>query len=1160
MAGTLSITWDTTTRALSFTGIAGNFAKRGETLTLSVTALNSGTAATAIPANTIATIKPVNTYGPSATLVRWDTFSQVGSTNVWTASTTLNASTITTLLGVINDKANCVMDLAGDGGASSDTLAIPLENNVTRDDDTEPSILTSRNDFLATNGTGLHANVALGILSTGASVAAQTAIALTDNATNYLELNSSGVASSNTSGFTDGSSPLALIVTVSGAITSNTDRRPWIDTKGGVSSGGGGPSWTYTDGAIGDGLFTTSNADISSSATITLSKSVLGRFAYWNLQIGCRMVFTDSAGISFQFSVSVISDSSNNISVGVSFLGDSSPGDWSGKYSVEFWPIDQVNISGNAATADFADDVDPAGSQIAGALSGKQDALTLGTGVQTALGNAVNGANGIPVLDSGGNLSGTSGLNFTFTTVGQASGAGIMYVDGSAVMREDVNATLDGNGLLTIKKAYLAGADTDHSARLVTNATSGYQIDVLDGLGSTGQGYITAAEFIAGPNPGTDQGYLGITFVGWLVGGKEFEVFVPATVAADRTIHFQDASGTIALTSDLPSTTVFGGVTFSNASANSFQETRGTAQLIVTGGSGVAGMSVNGVQFGDIASYNASSFNLASATQAVNRGGTGITSGTSGGILAFTATGTIASSGLLAANALMIGGGAGVAPSTTTTGTGVLTALGINVGSAGAFITFNGNAGTPSALVGTNISGTAASLTAGNATKWTTGRTIALTGDVTYTSGSLDGSGNVTGTATLANIPAIAGTNLTGTGANFTAGKATALATARNIFGQSFDGSGNIGGGTITLAGNLVTTGAFNTTFAQAATTTVTLPSTSSTMARTDAAQTFTGVQSMTSPAITTSITFAGGGSITEGSGAIGIAAGGSNQNIPLTPSGTGQVTITSARTASGVMKLQSTASTGYSAVDAYDHSGTQKVGFGWGNTGAVAALAGIGYFWTNTGTDFGIVTNNSTARILVKSGGNVLIGSTTDASTGILQVTGAVSITTTLAVTGASTLTGAVTQSAKTTTYNGIATVSNGVPAEYATADLTAQSAAKTTTTLYTPAATGMFRVSVYLQITTAASTSSVLGGTTGVVITYNDGDGNVTQTDTVALMTTAGAIGLNSSTNTTATNLNGSTIIYARTGVAIQYAIDYTSVGITAMVYAAHLKLEAL
>lgn len=52
----------------------------------------------------------------------------------------------------------------------------------------------------------------------------------------------------------------------------------------------------------------------------------------------------------------------------------------------------------------------------------------------------------------------------------------------------------------------------------------------------------------------------------------------------------------------------------------------------------------------------------------------------------------------------------------TAPGTGVVTALGVNVGSAGAFVTFNGAGGTPSSLVGTNITGTAAGLTAGSVT------------------------------------------------------------------------------------------------------------------------------------------------------------------------------------------------------------------------------------------------------------------------------------------------------------------------------------------------------------------------------------------------------------------------------------------------------------
>lgn len=81
--------------------------------------------------------------------------------------------------------------------------------------------------------------------------------------------------------------------------------------------------------------------------------------------------------------------------------------------------------------------------------------------------------------------------------------------------------------------------------------------------------------------------------------------------------------------------------------------------------------------------------------------------GTSGGVPYFTSTSTWATSALLAANALMVGGGAGVAPSTVTTGTGVVTALGVNTGTAGAFVVNGGALGTPSSGTVTNLTGTA---------------------------------------------------------------------------------------------------------------------------------------------------------------------------------------------------------------------------------------------------------------------------------------------------------------------------------------------------------------------------------------------------------------------------------------------------------------------
>lgn len=79
--------------------------------------------------------------------------------------------------------------------------------------------------------------------------------------------------------------------------------------------------------------------------------------------------------------------------------------------------------------------------------------------------------------------------------------------------------------------------------------------------------------------------------------------------------------------------------------------------------------------------------------------------GTSGGIPYFSSSSAWASSGVLAASAIMLGGGAGSAPATTTTGTGVVTALGVNVGSAGAFVVFNGALGTPSSGTLTSCTG-----------------------------------------------------------------------------------------------------------------------------------------------------------------------------------------------------------------------------------------------------------------------------------------------------------------------------------------------------------------------------------------------------------------------------------------------------------------------
>ena len=113
--------------------------------------------------------------------------------------------------------------------------------------------------------------------------------------------------------------------------------------------------------------------------------------------------------------------------------------------------------------------------------------------------------------------------------------------------------------------------------------------------------------------------------------------------------------------------------------------------------------------------------------------------GTSGGVPYFSSASTWASSAALAANAIVLGGGAGAAPATTTTCTGVVTALGVNTGTAGAFVVNGGALGTPSSGTVTNLTGTASINING-----TVGATTPAAGTFT----SLSDSGNLTFTGT----------------------------------------------------------------------------------------------------------------------------------------------------------------------------------------------------------------------------------------------------------------------------------------------------------------------------------------------------------------------------------------------------------------------------
>ena len=176
---------------------------------------------------------------------------------------------------------------------------------------------------------------------------------------------------------------------------------------------------------------------------------------------------------------------------------------------------------------------------------------------------------------------------------------------------------------------------------------------------------------------------------------------------------------------------------------------------------------------------------------------TGDVTGTSA---AFDGSGNITLSTTIAANSVALG--------TDTTGnyvaTGAVSGSGLS-GSAsaeGATFTVTSNAtnvNTPSTIVfrdgsGNFSAGTITAALTGNAataTKWATGRTISLTGDVTGTSGAFDGSGNLSFATTIAANSVALGTDTTG---NYVATGATS--------GNGLSGSVSSEGGTFTVTSN----------------------------------------------------------------------------------------------------------------------------------------------------------------------------------------------------------------------------------------------------------------------------------------------------------------------------------------------------------------------
>jgi hypothetical protein len=269
--------------------------------------------------------------------------------------------------------------------------------------------------------------------------------------------------------------------------------------------------------------------------------------------------------------------------------------------------------------------------------------LSIG-GVSPGSGLQVNGSGVLSInsplavsLGGTGLTSGTSGGILGFTGSGVATSSGVLTLN-AIVLGGGVGATPAPLGTLgtttTVLHGNASGAPTFGAVNLASDVTGNLSTSNLGGGTGASSSTFWRGDGTWATPPGTGT-VTTIVAAGLLTGG---------TITT---------AGTIGLAA--PST----GIVYSNGTTLS-PATIG-ANLTLSAGGTLSASGGGLYAAGTGLTLNSSTFSLTSPV-AVNLGGTGLTSGASGGILAFTAAGTITSSAALTQNAIVLGGGAGAVP------------------------------------------------------------------------------------------------------------------------------------------------------------------------------------------------------------------------------------------------------------------------------------------------------------------------------------------------------------------------------------------------------------------------------------------------------------------------------------------------------------------
>lgn len=310
-----------------------------------------------------------------------------------------------------------------------------------------------------------------------------------------------------------------------------------------------------------------------------------------------------------------------------------------------------------------------------------------------------------------------------------SANAAVTYLNAITALTGDVAASGPGSVVSTIQPNAVTDSKlaTGTANSLLGYSNTGAAVTVTAGSGITisgntitatsgGGGTVTTSGSPASGNLTKFSGAAIITNAD-LSGDVTTSGTLVSTVSkiAGTTVSGTTGSGNVAFSA---SPVFTGSPTLSTASATSINKVALTAPasgstLTIADGKTLTssntltltGTDASSVAFGagGTVAYTANNLSVFAATTSAQLAGV-ISDETGTGSLVFGTAPTIT---------LANGTGLPVSTGISGLGTGVATALGVNTGSAGAVVLFNGAGGTPSSLTATNLSGTASSLTSG---------------------------------------------------------------------------------------------------------------------------------------------------------------------------------------------------------------------------------------------------------------------------------------------------------------------------------------------------------------------------------------------------------------------------------------------------------------